>query len=141
MDGIVKSFKPLAKISGYFGFLPFNLHLAKGSAEPSKLKICFSIFLVVIYSYFIYLRALHINEYRQQGSFLSKITLLISHLMTEILYIVTALVNFLSRNVFAVYLKTLWKFDEKVSFVVLCIFCTMSSETSLVIKMRSNFWK
>ncbi|KAL7015677.1 hypothetical protein ACKWTF_016593 [Chironomus riparius] len=115
MDELVKSFQPLVKTSGYFGFLPFKLQHTEGSAKPSKLKICFAIFLVVLLSYFIYLRAIHINEYRQQGSFLSKITLLISYLMTEILYTVTVVVNFLSRKVFAIYIKTLWKFDVKAS--------------------------
>lgn len=114
MDKLIESFKPLAKTSGYFGFLPFNLNSGKGLAEASKPKVCFAVVLVILYSYFIYLRILHIDEYRQQGSFLSKITLIISHLMTEVLYIVTVVVNFLSRKVFADYMTTLWKFDDKV---------------------------
>jgi len=115
MDELLKSFNPLIIISGIFGFLPINVNPISATTNISKTKLLIAILFLVIFNYFVYLRISNMDNYREEGSFLSKITIAISILLNGAFYLVTVITNTVSRETIGMHMRTLYKFDEKVS--------------------------
>lgn len=92
MDELKRIYGPMMKFSSIFGFLPFDMQ-ENGKVKVSKIKILYTLILLIILDYFVYLRIMHLDEYRQKGSFLSKISILFGILATEAFIIITVILN------------------------------------------------
>lgn len=114
MHELIHSFDPLLKALSVFGFLPFKLNF-DGSSRVSVFHISYSISLVFIFGYLIYLRISHFNDYQLEGSFLSKISFLIGVIETELFLFATIGLNLFNRKGFDFYFKAIWQFDCEVS--------------------------
>jgi len=113
MDELKRTFGPMMKFSSIFGFLPFYMQ-ENGKVKVSKIKIMYTFILLTILDYFVYLRIMHLDEYRQKGSFLSKISILFGILATEVFIIITVILNITYHETFGYYMQVIYQFDLKV---------------------------
>ena len=86
-----------------------------GTVKVSKIKILYTLMLLTVLDYFVYLRIEHLDEYRQKGSFLSKISILFGILTTEAFIIITVILNITNHETFGFYMQSIYQFDLKVS--------------------------
>lgn len=113
MQNLLKSFRPFLEILKYFGYLPFNLQ-SDGSLKFSVLKTLYSVTLQLILNYFLYLRIKHFDEYRMEGSFISKVSFTFAILTTSLFFTMTVVLNLINREIFDIFLREMLNFDNEV---------------------------
>jgi hypothetical protein len=113
MDELLSVFRPSAKVLQFFGFITFIVY-PNGTVQMCRNKVLYSTAIIVTLNFLICLRIVHSDQYRMKGSFLSKISLNISILMTDFLYVLSVVVISVRRKDVEDYLRTLCCFDGKV---------------------------
>lgn len=113
MDEILISVKPLYIIGKIFGFLPFKL-LKNGEVKISIFSIIHGIGIFFTLNLILLLRIEHGDEYQQQGSALSKFTLLCAMFFCVSFALITNVLNFINRSKFYEIMKHFWQFDNEV---------------------------
>jgi hypothetical protein len=112
MNEILISVKPLYIIGKIFGFMPFKL-LENGEVKTSIFSIVHGIGIFFTLNLILLLRIEHGDDYHQQGSLLSKFTLICAMFFCVSFAVITILLNFLNRDRFHDLIRSLWKFDNE----------------------------
>ena len=118
MNEIAEFFLPFLKVSNFFGFLPFNLQ-SNGILKISIPHIFYSFVLLIVLLYTVYLRIIHFDQYRLEGSLLSKIAFLCAIFNSIAFIIISFFMNIVHKTVLESIMITLWDFDNKVGFIFL----------------------
>lgn len=113
MNEILANFKPIYFVGKIFAYFPFKL-LNNGSIKISIFSMIHALLVFTALDYVLYLRISHSKDYLQQGSFLSKYTVILSIAFSSFYFCTMATINFFNRNNFGALLKNLGRFDEKV---------------------------
>lgn len=113
MDELINCLKPLVSISKMFGFLPFNLQ-SDGTLKFSRIIFFYSVISVVVSKVFAVLKMIHMDEYRMEGSFISKISFVLANLMSIAFTIISIIMNLIHVDILEAITKTLWAFDNEV---------------------------
>lgn len=115
MEDLVKFFSQFFKILLFFAYLPFELH-TNGHLFISKTSCFCSLLFLTLLDYFIYLRIIHMSEYRLEGSFLSKISFLCGTLMSRGFTMASIITNIYQRKRLEKVIKLLCSFDQEVNY-------------------------
>lgn len=114
MKNIVSTAQPLVTLAKFFCYFPFAFN-KKYKLRLSKFSILHASINVLIVFYIIKLRISHLSEYQLEGSFVSKITYLVSAALTMSFTILCLVVNILNKKVVEKFFEEFWKFDKIVS--------------------------
>ena len=113
MEAMLDSIRPILTKLSKIGIFPFTLQL-NGILELSTNKVLYSISILALKIVFIYLRIIHIYEYKLEGSFVSKLTFIFASIATIIFISITIVVNIAFKKFVEDFLRTFWEFDCKV---------------------------
>ncbi|KAG5666466.1 hypothetical protein PVAND_014493 [Polypedilum vanderplanki] len=119
MNAVVESVKPLYILGRIFGFFPFKFS-ENGDVKLSIFGFLHAIGIFLILDFILYLRLIHKDNYKQQGSVVSQFTFFCAILFCVCFAVVLILINFIQRKKFKKALKSISKFDAKVKFLFFC---------------------
>lgn len=114
MENLTKFFTPFFKILKIFGYLPF-LILNNGQLRISKSTFIYSLCFLILLDYFLYLRIIHKDEYRLEGSFLSKISFLCGALLSRAFTEIAIISNICQMKRLESLIKLMSRCDKEVS--------------------------
>lgn len=113
MDGFLESIKPLYIAGRIFGYFPFKI-LENGEIKVSKIAIIQSVINSIIFCVVLCLRRINLENYKVEGSFISRQTFFFASLFCVCVYCITMWTYFFQRNKFTKTFARISKIDMKI---------------------------